>query len=162
MPKALMNYIVLFCAFSLPGFGASERDAKPAIAHGHRAQETTNYFNVAVPTHSFDLILARPEKNSITLSVLAYQDMEGFVAYGTQAGAYTMQTPMQQFKKGTPVELVIGALQVDTLYHYQFRSRLPGAEHFNNSPEYTFHTARPPGNSFTFTLTADAHLIQTK
>ena len=34
----------------------------------------------------------------------------------------------------------------------------PGAEQFTNSPEYTFHTARPPGSSFTFTLTADAHL----
>ena len=35
---------------------------------------------------------------------------------------------------------------------------LPAQEQFTNSPEYTFHTARPPGSSFTFTLTADAHL----
>ena len=68
---------------------------------------TANHFNVAVPAHAYDLILARPEKNSVTLSVLAYQDMEGLVAYGTQTGAYTMQTPVQQFKKGVPVELVL-------------------------------------------------------
>ena len=121
-------------------------------------QAATSHFNVAVPAHPFDLILARPEKNSITLSVLAYQDMEGFVAYGTQAGAYTKQTPVQQFKKGAPVELVMSGLQANTRYYYQFRSRTPGAEQFTDSPEYTFHTARPPGSSFTFTLTADAHL----
>ena len=142
----------------MPGLGAPASDAKPAVPRGHRAPGTTNYFNVAVPAHAYDLILARPEKNSVTLSVLAYQDMEGFVAYGTQPGACAMQTPVRQFKKGAPVELVIGALQADTRYYYQFRSRPPGAEQFTNSPEYAFHTARPPGGSFTFTLTADAHL----
>jgi len=92
------------------------------------------------------------------LSVLAYQDLEGFVAYGTQSGACTLQTPVRQFKKGTPVEMVISALQANTRYYYQFRSRPPGAGQFTDSTEYTFQTARPPGSSFTFTLTADAHL----
>ena len=110
MPKALMSWLALSCASSLLGLGASAGDARPADSRGHRAQGATNSFNVAVPAHSYDLILARPESNSITLSVLAYQDMEGFVAYGPQPGAYTMQTPVRQFKKGVPVELVMGAL----------------------------------------------------
>ena len=104
------------------------------------------------------MILARPEKNSVTLSVLAYQDLEGFVAYGTSSGACTLQTPVRLFKKGAPVELVLGTLQANTRYYYQFHSRPPGAGQFTNSPEYSFQTARPPGSSFTFTLTADAHL----
>ena len=127
-------------------------------AHGHRVQGATNCFNVDVPAHPYDSILTRPEKNSVTLSVLAYQDMEGSVAYRTQSAACTVQTPVQQLRKGAPVELIIGALQANTSYYYQFRSRPSGAEPFTNSPEYTFHTARPPGDSFTFTLTADAHL----
>lgn len=149
-----MNCLVLLSALSL----ASASDTKLATARGHHTQEATNYFNVAVPAHPFDLILARPEKNSTTLSVLAYQNMEGFVAYGTQPGAYTMQTPARQFKKDAPVDLVIGELQANTRYYYQFRSRPPSAEKFTNSPEYTFHTVRPSGSSFTFTLTADSHL----
>jgi hypothetical protein len=32
--------------------------------------------------------------------------------------------------------------------------RLPGT----NSAEYSFHTARQPGSSFVFTITADSHL----
>ena len=44
------------------------------------------------------------------------------------------------------------ALQPNTQYFYQFRSAQ------TNSAEFTFHTARPPGSTFTFTITADSHL----
>ena len=92
------------------------------------------------------------------MSILAYQDIEGYVAYGRQVGAYTMQTPVQPFKKGVPVELAMGGLEANTSYYHQFRWRPPGTERFTNSPEYTFHTPRPAGTAFTFTLTADSHL----
>ena len=149
-------YLTLFCIISWPVLGAPTNEANGV--HGHRAQEAANYFNVAVPAHAYDLILARPEKTSMTLSVLAYQDLEGFVVYGTNSGACTNATPVGQFKKSAPVELVIGALQANTRYYYQLRSRPPGTGQFTNSPEYTFYTVRSPGSSFTFTLTADAHL----
>ena len=151
MPKTL----VLLSAILLVGLSAVARDEN----RGHRAQGEANVFNVAVPAQAYDLILARPEKNSVTLSVLAYQDMEGFVAYGTQSGACTVQTPMWQLKKGEPVEVALEKLQEDTKYYYKFLFRPPGTRlSFVSSPEYTFHTARPAGSSFTFTLTADAHL----
>ena len=57
-----------------------------------------------------------------------------------------------------PVELLIGSLQPNTRYYYQFRSRTPGAASYGNSAEYTFHTARSPGSTFTFTVQADPHL----
>lgn len=158
MPWTLMGCLTLFCAVSSPGFGAPANSAKPAASRSHRIPETTNYFNVTVPSHPFDLILARPEKNSVTVSVLVYRNLEGFVAYGTNSGTVTLQTSVRLFKQGTPTELVIGALQANTRYYYQFRSCLPGAGQFTNGPEYTFQTARPPGSNFTFTLTADAHL----
>jgi len=158
MYKMLISRLVLLSTPCLCGFGIAESDGTPAIPRGNRAQETTNNFNVTVPAHSYDLILARPEKNSITVSVLAYQDMEGFVAFGTQPGAYTMQTPVRQFKKDNPVELLMSALQANTRNYYQFRWRTAGAGQFADSPEYTFQTARPPGRSFTFTLSADSHL----
>ena len=154
MCKEFFSPLVLLAAFSLLGSGSQARDEN----RGHRAPGAANVFNVSVPAHSLDLILARPEKNSVALSVLAYQDMEGFVAYGTQSGACTMQTPVRQFKKGEPVEVILSGLQANSQYYYQFHSRPPGAPQFTNSPQYTFHTARPPGSSFVFTMTADAHL----
>jgi len=92
------------------------------------------------------------------LSVLAYEDMEGFAAFGTESGTYARQTPVQHFKKGSPVELVMDGLQANSRYYYRFRARPAGTAPFTNSPEYAFNTARPPGSSFTFTLTADSHL----
>ncbi|MDR3458769.1 MAG: metallophosphoesterase [Verrucomicrobiae bacterium] len=143
---------------SLSAPGAPGDDRKSNASRGNRAPTGTNVFNVAVPTHPYDLILARPEKDSITLSALAYQGMEGFVAYGTGAGACTNRTPIRQFKAGIPVEFLMGTLQANTKYSYQFCFRTATAMPFTISPEFSFHTARPPGGSFTFTMTADAHL----
>ena len=156
MPKSLS--VVMAGVLAILAFDVLAQDAKPENGHGHRGQAVTNYFNVAVPAHAYDLILARPEKNSVTLSALAYQSIEGFVAYGMQSGACTNQTPMRQFKAGVPVEFVITPLQANSKCFYQFHSRLAGVSQFAISPEYSFQTARSPGSTFTFTMTADVHL----
>jgi len=158
MLETLRNSLAILCILALARHAVAAGDGKATTARGHRTPGAVNVFNVAVPAHTYDLILARPENNAITLSVLAYQDIEGVVAYGSQAGTYTTQLPQQPFKKGTPVELVIGNLQANTRYYYQFRWRAPGTETFTSSPEYTFQTARPVGSTFTFTMTADVHL----
>lgn len=105
-----------------------------------------------VPAHPFDLILGRPTSNAVTISVLCYADTEGCVAYGTQRGSLTNPTPTRSFKQGQPAEILLSGLQSNTRYFYQFRSAR------TNSPEFMFHTARPPGSAFTFTVTADSHL----
>ena len=96
MPKTLS--VIIASAVVIIACKISAQDAKPENGHGHRGQAVTNYFNVTVPAHAYDLILARPERNSVTLSALAYQSMEGFVTYGTQPGAGTNQTLIRQFK----------------------------------------------------------------
>ena len=112
-----------------------------------------------VPAHPLDLILGRPTAESITVSVLAYEDMEGFIAYGTWPGDYSSgKTAPRQVKKGQPVELFIHSLRPDTRYHYRFHSRAGSSGGFTAGPEYAFHTQRPPGSEFTFTVTADSHL----
>ena len=158
MPKTVTGCLAMFSALFLAGTCASVCAEGPAGPRGHRGGGPANSFNLAVPVHPYDLILARPESNSITLSVLAYQNMEGFVAYGPQAGTYTMQTPIRRFRKGVPVELVMGGLHANTRYYYQFRWRTGGTEGFQDSPEHSFHTVRPASSEFTFTLTADSHL----
>ena len=158
MLKSRLNFLVLLCAFSLTAFGAATNEGGPTPGHRHRAPAGTNSFNLIVPAHDYDLILARPEKNSVTLSVLAYHHVEGYVAYGTHPDTCTNRTTPQQFKAGMPVELSIGSLQADTKYFYRFHSRPADATQFTNSPQFSFHTARPPGGRFTFTMTADVHL----
>ncbi len=105
-----------------------------------------------VPAHPFDIILGRVTRDSITISLLAYQDTEGCIAYGTQHDNYTQQTPRRLFKKDEPAETVLAALRPDTQHFFQFRG---GG---TNSAEQSFRTQRPPGSAFTFTITADPHL----
>ena len=126
-------------------------ETKAARKGGSRQPVQTSKCN-DVPAHPFDLILGRPTLNSVTVSVLSYADAEGFIAYGTQSGKLTVKTPAQPFKNGEPVEILLSALQPNTKYYYQFRSTR------TNSAEFAFHTARPPGSAFTFTVTADSHL----
>jgi hypothetical protein len=105
-----------------------------------------------VPAHRFDLILGRPTSTSVTVSVLCYEDTQGCIAYGTQRGKLTTETPTHEFKASEPVEIVLPALQPNTQYFHQFHSDRADSE------EFSFHTVRPPGSTFTFTVTADSHL----
>ena len=123
------------------------------------AQSTVpNIFYTDVPDHPWDIVLGRPTANSVTSSLLSYQDLEGFLEIGTESGAYSIQTPLTQFAKGVPVETVIDSLDPDTQYYYRFRSRQAGSDEFSAGPEFTFHTQRPPGAAFTVTVQADSHL----
>ena len=131
--------------------------ANPAN-RGSRTAGPQGNFKLEVPAHRLDLILARPEPTSMTLSILAYEDLEGLVVYGPTSAAMDGKTPVQAFRAGVPTELVVAGLRPDSSYHYQLQSRTPGTGAFQNSPEYSFHTARPPGAAFNFTLTADVHL----
>lgn len=107
-----------------------------------------------VPAHPFDLILGRPSANSITVSVLCYEDSQGYIVYGTQPGKLAKQTSLHVFKAGEPAEIVLPALEPNTQYFYQFRSDRAESE------EFSLYTARPPDSTFTFTVTADSHLDQ--
>ncbi len=109
-------------------------------------------FHTEVPAHTVDVIAARPTRDSVTLSVLAYQELPGCLVYGTKAGVFTQQTPACIFAKDQPAEIVLTGLQPDTPYYYALRS---GAA---NLVTGAFHTQRAAGSAFTMTITADSHL----
>ena len=151
-------FFFLSAAFAFGLLTTYAQSERPKGDHGHRTPSGRNYFNVTVPAHDFDLILVRPENHSITISALAYRDLEACIVYGTQLGTCTNQTPLQILKAGTPVEFVLASLQADSKYFYRFCWRSAGATQFTNSAESSFNTARALGSTFTFTMTADVHL----
>lgn len=123
-----------------------------------KRQSQAAVFYTNVPEHPFDIILGRPTGEAITLSILTYQDMEGYIEYSHQPGSYPNQTESIALKNGVPTELLLDALQPDTRYYYRFRYRESGSTTFLASEEYSFHTQRLPGSEFTFTIQADSHL----
>lgn len=108
-----------------------------------------------VPVHPVDVILGRPTDNSITMSVLAYLDMRGQVSYGTRKGQPPNPTPPTRLSAGEPSEFVIDSLQPGTRYYYRFAYQ---AGDSSGLVDGTFHTQRPQGSSFVFTIQADSHL----
>jgi len=153
-----ISFFFLSAAFTFGYLTTNGQSERLKGDHGHRAPSGANFFNVTVPVHDFDLIFARPESHAITISALAYRNLEACIVYGTQSSACTNQTSLRILKAGTPGEFVLASLQADTKYFYRFCWRSAGSASFTNSAESSFHTARAPGTSFTFTMTADAHL----
>ncbi|MEZ5354015.1 MAG: metallophosphoesterase [Bryobacteraceae bacterium] len=100
------------------------------------------------PSHSaLTQILGRPTARSIALSVLSPETRALQLEYGTRAGVYTNKTRPVRVEANQPVEILVDRLQPDTAYFYRL----------NGGPEYTFHTQRAPGSTFTFGVQGDSH-----
>jgi predicted phosphodiesterase len=115
-------------------------------------------FKTEVPPHPLDVVLGRPSARSITASILAFENREGFLEYGTQPGKWSAKTPPFALSSGEPAEILLEGLQPDTSYVYRLQTRPRSGGAWSAEPERHFHTQRSPGHPFTFTLQADSHL----
>jgi arylsulfatase A-like enzyme len=109
--------------------------------------------------------LGMPKSDGITINVIASLDQYAFVEYGTQPGKYTAATTPTLFTTDVakpefynPIEITLTGLQPDTEYYYRVRHRNTTDAFYSARGERSFHTARPRGTTFTFTVTADPHL----
>lgn len=104
------------------------------------------------------LILGRPTGSSVAVSVLVADDADGFVQYGKAAEPCTNRTPAVAFAAGEPRVIALDGLAADTAYRYAFCWRSASSAVFRTSEDHVFHTQRPRGATFEFTVTADSHL----
>lgn len=109
--------------------------------------------------------LTLPKADGVTLNLIASVNQQVFVEYGTSPGQYTTSTVPTIFNIDTakpefknPIRIAISGLQPDTEYYYRVRHRNVGAPYYNARGERSFHTARPRGTTFSFTVTADPHI----
>jgi hypothetical protein len=108
---------------------------------------------------SFTEILGRPTGNSVTMSILFDTTVEVFWEYGIGQDNFPMSTGIFIATKGIPFEANFANLVPDLKYHYRTRYRPAGANGpFLSGQERTFHTPRPPGQTFAFAIEADPHL----
>jgi hypothetical protein len=111
-----------------------------------------------VPSHPVDVILGRPTGRSVVVSVVAYQDGDGYVEVAPASGGAPTATAVKPLPKEQAVEFLLDQLQADTAYTYRLYSRSGTGGAYTASASQRFRTARPPGSSFTFTIQADSHL----
>ena len=149
----------ILCAQQEPGRGRNGGNKGGGGGRGYPA--LAQDFKTEVPEHAYDLILVRPTPTSITLSAVCYADAEAFVEFGPAPDAMKAKTAAQPCAKGATVLFVLDELKNDAAYCYRFRYRPAGSEaraEFAASDVGRFHTPRPPGSAFTFTIQSDSHL----
>jgi len=113
-------------------------------------------FKVHSQQHS--IILGRPTNTSITASILFDQNIQYYLEYGIQSGNYTNTTSNFTNVINVPDEVDLIDLSPNTQYFYRMQYKMVGAAAYTVTPEYKFHTQRPSGSPFTFTVEADEHL----
>jgi uncharacterized protein (TIGR03437 family) len=115
-------------------------------------------------TFDGNIILGRPTDRSVTVNVLFNTDQESiYIEYGDTPGSLLRQTPLRTaLKARVAFEEVISGLEPNRRYFYRLRFRGAGQITYGATPEYTFHTQRAQGSTFTFTLIADSHLFTTQ
>lgn len=155
LPRQLLrSFPLLACLLANP----PNLSAEGQMPHGHRSANGSGTFLVNVPPHPVDVLLVRPEAHSATLSVLEYSVEEGYVEYGPESAPTTHRLPVSSFPARVPVALKLDDLPSDASCAYRFYDRPSATNQFALRLTGVFHTARNPGSTFQFTLTADAHL----
>ncbi|MFO1184402.1 MAG: metallophosphoesterase [Bauldia sp.] len=144
----------------LGGLAAGLGGALPALAQqrGPRGGAGPAPNAAAAPPQPLvSQVLGRPTGRSIALNLLAREDREAFVEFGTAAGRSEGRSATVRLAAGKAGEIELAGLQPDNGYVYRLRTRAAGASTFDEGEEHRFQTARAAGSSFTFTLQGDSH-----
>lgn len=103
-------------------------------------------------------ILGRPTATSITVNVVPAEALEAYVEFGAKSGTYDQQTTTASLVGNEPFVVLLDKLAANTQYFYRLRFRRPGGSEFATGTEHKFHTQRPAGSTFRFTVQSDSHM----
>ena len=155
---SILCVLAMFAVMAMMAFGQNEtKPAKEDRGKGKGAGPGGQVEPAVVPPYLFNVWLCRPGADSVTLSVLAWQDMDAFVSYGVSPTSLTQRSVVVKLSAGEPQTMLLGQLRPDTRYEYQLTYRIAGGEAVRDEVR-SFHTQRAPASSFTFTTQADSHL----
>ena len=116
----------------------------------------------AFPSDAYSIVLGSPTNSSVIAKLLVNDDGNAYLEYGTAPGTYTAGvTSTLAVTANVPVEFVLSGLNADTEYYYRLQFKPDGSAAYLPGAEYSFHTQRAKGDTFTFTISSDSHLGQT-
>ena len=114
-----------------------------------------------LPKFDGNIVLGRPTDRAVTVNILFNTDQESiYIEYGESSGSLLRQTPVRQaIRAKVAHEELVAGLEADRRYYYRVRFRGAGQTVYGATSEYSFHTKRAAGSTFTFTMIADSHLF---
>lgn len=105
-----------------------------------------------------NLVLGSPTRESVRLNVFsAEQSGQVYAVYGSEPGRYLQRSASLPLQASEGSELLLAGLRPDTRYYYRLYFRDAAGREAGLTPEYSFHTQRAAGSSFTFALQGDSH-----
>ena len=139
----------------IPTVDAAQRGAQPQrrVLRGQ-----AEVFRTEVPERPYDIVLGNPSETSITASILSTSGQAGYFEYGDRSGNYQWRSGLVQLRPGAPSEVILDGLSANSQYFYRWQSTTGQSHSRSTSKEFSFRTARVPGETFVFTVQADSHL----
>lgn len=104
-----------------------------------------------------NIILGRPSNNSIAISILSSEQLDGYVEYGTSANNFVNKSGVLALNPGTPTVIELKNLKAGLKYFYRVRTKNSGQTIFSAGKTNSFSTAKVAGKSFSFTVQGDTH-----
>ncbi|MFT3786843.1 MAG: metallophosphoesterase [Tepidisphaeraceae bacterium] len=146
-----------FMLSTLAGAFAAQWRVLARAEGGAATQPVASEFLTDIPAYDGNVLLCRPTDRSITVNACMSKDCAVRVHFGPKTGALTQRTDVMALRANEPQEILLDELQANTPYAYELRDARSGKP-FLSTAAGSFRTARPKGESFTFTVQADSHL----
>ena len=105
------------------------------------------------------VILGRPTKNSIAVSILSDTNGKIYIAYGEKSGECTQKTDIQNADSTAPVLFEIDGLSENKKYYYTVCFKTDTQTEFSKSEDYSLNTPKLSGNTYNFVVQSDSHLL---
>jgi hypothetical protein len=106
------------------------------------AETKVPIFYTDVPKHPYDIILAKPTNQSISINILTYENLKGYIQYGMNADDLKTSTTAVNLINGQPTAIEINQLQSDKKYYYRFLYKEENNNQYTASARFSFHTQR--------------------
>lgn len=148
----------VLAALLLTGWAHAQEARGPGRQGRGGSREHLNHYLSEAPVHPGSVVLGRPTDRSVTANVLmSTMSVRALVQYG-MAGQQARRSPAFVIQPGRPQEIVLDGLQPGCAYGYRVVDAATGAPLLPEKGPGAFHTQRPRGSEFQFTIQADSHL----
>jgi UDP-2,3-diacylglucosamine pyrophosphatase LpxH len=123
-----------------------------------KEKQGTSTFKTQTPDRIFDIILAKPTRTTIHLSILCHKPLKAYIEYRPINQSNFQKTDQQYWPAGEMHEILLEQLSPGKEYAYRFVYQSDSGLVWSRTPEYTFSTPSLPKASFRFAVQADSHL----
>ena len=155
--KNLVLLTVVLLNFSLIPWLCSTSTVNADLSPQHAPK---NKQQVSLSPFEGSILLGAPDPEKLSANILAKHPSHLYLAWGETSQHYTHKSIVVSADSQNPAVLLMNHLQAGKKYFYRLYFKKQSENTYQKSDEYSFHTPRLPGQSFTFTLQSDSHLFK--